>query len=309
MPKTICSKCGGPREPESSSASWCRECARTYHRERYRSRMTAAGKTVVPRRQDAPNTAEGFEDRVLSEKALSLSRIKFAREIRQSSLSTAEQQMSGERCDVCNESVLTKENCNLVQRIWLEPHTLKPITPSSSQTSSSTTDQDLRAVHLIVGLACNECNKILEYVASHPTLPNVFAFYRQQVLAPLPVDAELPKSMQRPPSFNPDSFGPSSESTQPTTTSFEPIGPPQQKQSSTQYRFASEDPEYVMLPNWAEMSNEELVSMGPISYERRLQPANEQWYEDWTYHMQKRELLIDDELFDEERFIPYPHKS
>lgn len=53
MAKTVCSdpflQGPHPREADSPSQSYCKECSKRYQRERYRSRRSEQGATVVPR--------------------------------------------------------------------------------------------------------------------------------------------------------------------------------------------------------------------------------------------------------------------
>lgn len=55
MARENCSKCGNPREADSSSASYCKACTRAYQRTRYRDRRIAAGLQVKPRVANSDN--------------------------------------------------------------------------------------------------------------------------------------------------------------------------------------------------------------------------------------------------------------
>ena len=60
MAGLICSKCHRPREVDATAASWCKECTRTYHRERYRESRRQLGLTVrsYVRTEDAAAPAD-----------------------------------------------------------------------------------------------------------------------------------------------------------------------------------------------------------------------------------------------------------
>lgn len=49
MARATCTKCGGPREFDSSNLSRCKECTREYHRNRYRDQRKQMGFSVMPR--------------------------------------------------------------------------------------------------------------------------------------------------------------------------------------------------------------------------------------------------------------------
>lgn len=52
MAKETCASCNGPREPDSSSYSYCKACAKKKQRTRYRNTREAAGLIVKPRVED-----------------------------------------------------------------------------------------------------------------------------------------------------------------------------------------------------------------------------------------------------------------
>lgn len=276
MPKAICSKCKGPREPDSSSSSYCKECTRTYHRERYRQRMKDAGKVVTPRRADAPNTAEGFNDRIDEEQRTSIALRKYVNQLTSAPVPAALQLLAGEKCDACNEPNITKENINIVWRNWVRPVTFVPLSEA----------EDERAIELAVMIVCNDCKDIFDYIKEHPMLPALLELYKQKVRAVLPDDAPVPDAViaRRPPS----------DTTSTPPYQWTPVGPP-----PTTNTFPSPI-EYKVIPNWHKLTDEELIAIGPEAFEGRLNEASAQWYEDWVYFMSKRGIIIEDGLFDED---------
>jgi hypothetical protein len=151
MFKTICSKCKGPRELDSTNLSWCKNCTRIYQRNRYRDQREAAGLRVTPRVQPAaqesttPATADAWWP---SESDL------------------REHRVIGQVIDKHNNSPAEGESgilvCNICKQDIPEDTEAFPLIKLTNYVNSEERTSHFKKTDLIKGVLCPECSEIAE---------------------------------------------------------------------------------------------------------------------------------------------------
>lgn len=145
MAGATCGRCGGPREFDSPSISYCKACGRAYQRERYRVNQAAMGRVVATRvpgtdgtHAPTPPTGQMLQMRQIFKMLIS-------------------NNQTG-HCSYCG--ILTEPQSLLpVYQIQSQPPTRVPGTPSKRRPYKKVWDT-------IIGVACQPCKDTAEMITA-----------------------------------------------------------------------------------------------------------------------------------------------